>query len=301
IVKKWPVDFERKESKENAHSTEKKYPEVMVKQSSEIYDMDLPESVPKREDYRESREDFELRILQNPKVEVKPLPSAPEGDVEEILYYLKYVIEEDFDMPSIGRAFEMARDNLRKVTLQSELTKKPHQNKMWEMSKTSNIYQKEKAGYGLNKRDKTSLLEKIDSWIEEIKKEREERERLEREKREQEERLKREKEKRKEKLRLEKEKRERERKEQERLTREKKEEEKKKEELEKRKKEKEELKIRAKKETEMKAEKLDEKEVVAPLKLEKENQKSINKPLMVILLLSLLTNLILIIYIALTS
>ncbi|MFO8018480.1 MAG: hypothetical protein R6U96_07580 [Promethearchaeia archaeon] len=183
-IKEWPVDFERKKLEEKAASSEKEYPKIQVKQSSEMYDMDIPKSDVSSKDYREEREDFELRILKNPQVEIKPVPSAPTGDVEEIFYYLKYVVEEDYDMPSIGKAFEMARDNLRTVTIQSELIKKPHQNKMWEMSKTSNIYQKEKAGYGLNRRDKTALLEKIDSWIEEIKKKREERERLEREKRE---------------------------------------------------------------------------------------------------------------------
>jgi flagellar biosynthesis GTPase FlhF len=270
-----------------------------------MYDMDTPEPtarpIPETEDYRESREDFELRILKNPKVEIKAVPNAPTGDAEEIFYYLKYVLEENFDMPSIGRAFEMARDNLRKISLQSELDKKPYQNEMWEMSKTSNIYQKEKAGYGLNERDKTAVLEKVDSWIEVIKKKREEeerkkRERLERERKERE---------RKEQERLEKERREKERKERERLEKEKREREKReKERLEKERKEREKELERAKEEK-AKEEALAKEEKIAQTKLEAESDQAkksaLKKPLGIAFLLSLITNIILIMYIILIS
>lgn len=297
--KEWPKKFKRKKIEE------KKTPKIQVKQSSEMYDMDTLEPtdrpIPETEDYRESREDFELRILKNPKVEIKAVPNAPTGDAEEIFYYLKYVLEENFDMPSIGRAFEMARDNLRKISLQSELDKKPYQNEMWEMSKTSNIYQKEKAGYGLNERDKTAVLEKVDSWIEVIKKKREEeerkkRERLERERKERE---------RKEQERLEKERREKERKERERLEKEKREREKReKVRLEKERKEREKELERAKEEK-AKAEALAKEEKIAQTKLEAESDQAkksaLKKPLGIAFLLSLITNIILVMYIILIS
>lgn len=98
--------------------------------------------------------------MKSREVESKPLPQPPKGDIVEILLYLKKIIEENFEMQSIGKAFELARDNLRKIILQSDY--------MWEMSKYANIYQRKEASLGLGLKEKRELIKKIDDWISEI-------------------------------------------------------------------------------------------------------------------------------------
>ena len=176
---------------------------------------------------KERFEKFEIDTLKSEKVEFKPLPDRPDADIKQILFYLKRVIEENYEVQSIGRAFEIGRESMRQLGVAATKTQ---QNKIWEMSKYANIYSKKELGYGLSIREKQELIQKIEEWLFEIedeeRKEREraerarlEIERIEREERERKEREKREKE-RLERERLEMERRERERLEQERLEKE---------------------------------------------------------------------------------
>ncbi len=111
-------------------------------------------------------EKFVLRTLKRPIVESKPLPQPEKNDVFIILLYLKEIIEKDYDIQSIGKAFEIARDKLRKIILQSKF--------MWEMGKYANLYSKfEEPNLGLNQKEKNELLEKVNTWIENVIKEKE--------------------------------------------------------------------------------------------------------------------------------
>jgi len=75
-------------------------------------------------------------------------------------------------MISVGNAFNLARENIRKIIMQSDY--------MWDMSKISNYLLRQKPNLGLNQRDKKDYVEKINIWIsgieeeERIKKEEEE-------------------------------------------------------------------------------------------------------------------------------
>jgi len=116
---------------------------------------------------------FQLRIEKSVQVPSKVLPLAPTGNIEEILLYVKYVIEQNHEMRDVGKAFERARDNLRKIILQSDY--------MWKMSKYANMYQRKRPNMGLPPKDKLDLIHDIDEWIAGIETERQEKERLEQE------------------------------------------------------------------------------------------------------------------------
>ncbi|MHA1897837.1 MAG: hypothetical protein ACTSU2_10620 [Promethearchaeota archaeon] len=173
----------------------------------------------------EPEEKYELDINKRHKATEQELPPLPEIDpnnkdrktIITILKYLRGVAEKDYSLKKVGIAAENTRELLRKIMLQS--------NYMWEISKIALKYSKESDELTLNKKERKLLLEKIDSWInqiiEEERKEREERERLEREERERLEREERERKEREERERREREERERrEREERERLERE---------------------------------------------------------------------------------
>jgi hypothetical protein len=155
------------------------------------------------------QEAFELETLKSGTVEVKPLPPPPEADIKQILLYLKQVIEENHDMRSIGRAFELAREKARQMGVSATTL---HQAKIWEMSKYANIYVKKDPSLGLPEKEKANLARKIDEWIFKI----EETERLERERLEKA-RLEKERLERQERERIEREKQEMERRERERF------------------------------------------------------------------------------------
>ena len=122
---------------------------------------------------------YELDQYKSHKVEKKQLLNPPEGNIIEILLYLRDVVNDDYDMVSIGKAFELARDNLRKLILQSDY--------MWEMSKYANMYQRRWGRLSLPLKEKKDLTVKINGWINSIKEEeRLEKERIERERLEQE-------------------------------------------------------------------------------------------------------------------
>ncbi|MHA2180183.1 MAG: hypothetical protein ACXAAH_02035 [Promethearchaeota archaeon] len=214
----WPIQFKRKAKKE-----------PLVTPKIEEYPIYLRENDKSSPDVKTSvtpeykQEKFELKTLKAQKVEFKPLPNPPAVNIKQILQYLKQVIEGNFEMRSIGQAFEIARESMRQIGVSATTT---HQTKIWEMSKYANIYVKKESNLGLSLKEKQELNQKVDSWLFEIEEEeRKERERLEsirleKERREREERERKERERR-EKLRKEKERQVRERKESERLAQEK--------------------------------------------------------------------------------
>ncbi|WP_457557302.1 hypothetical protein [Candidatus Harpocratesius sp.] len=152
---------------------------------------------------------YELDIHKRLKVNIKEIPPIPDSSVKKILEFLYSITEEGYETHQLADIFETARDIIKKLTFNSKY--------IWELSKMTNLFYKEKPGYGLNQMEKKRTLLRIRGWIDEI----EEEERLERERLEQErlekERLERE---RLEKERLERERLEKERLEQERLERE---------------------------------------------------------------------------------
>jgi hypothetical protein len=204
--KSWPSEFPRK-LKEEPVSLPKlveqpSYQEVRV---SPTYNLETTDT------RNLEHESFELDTMKSEEVEFKPLPPSPKADIKEILNYLKNVVEGNYEMRSLGQAFEIAREAVRQIGVSASNL---HQKKVWEMSKYANIYIKKEPGFGLAIKEQSELTRKIDEWIFEIEEsERLERERLEKARLEKErlERLERE--------RIEKERREQERLEAERLER----------------------------------------------------------------------------------
>ncbi|MFX0145074.1 MAG: hypothetical protein ACFE9C_13495 [Candidatus Hodarchaeota archaeon] len=199
----WPTIFKRKAKKEPQilpRGVEQPlYLQKDVMQSTDIKPVRIS-------DYKQ--EEFEINILKSEKVEYKPLPNPPIAEVKEILLYLKRVIEENYEMRSVGKAFEIARESMRQIGVSSTTTE---QKKIWEMSKYANIYMKKEPNLGLPLKEKQELSQKINKWLFEIEEEvRKEKERIERARLEKErlERIEREK---KERERQEKERQERER------------------------------------------------------------------------------------------
>jgi hypothetical protein len=165
----WPIEFQRKAKKEpivlpKLVAPPSDWRQIDIK-SSDIGTMKIRDM---------EQETFELDTLKSENVEVKPLPPPPTAEIKQILLYLKKVIEENFDMPSIGRAFELARESTRQMGVSATTE---HQTKIWEMSKYANIYIKKVPGFGLPEKEKGDLTLILDNWIFEI----EEKERLERE------------------------------------------------------------------------------------------------------------------------
>jgi len=206
----WPIQFKRKTKKEPSITPKMVEQPVYLKQNdipiSKIRTSEIP-------DYKQEK--FELETLKSEKVEFKSLPNPPAADIKQILLYLKKVIEENYEMRSIGQAFEIARESMRQIGVSSTTTQ---QKKIWEMSKYANIYLKKEPSFGLPAKEKQELILKVDSWFFEIEEEeRKERERLESI------RLEKERREREEKERKEREIREREKQERERLEKERKE------------------------------------------------------------------------------
>jgi len=169
----WPMEFKRKAKKEPPG-----LPRI-VEQAIYTHQNDIPSSdigpveIP---DYKQEK--FELKTLKSEKVEFKPLPHPPKADIKQILLYLKKIIIENYEMRSIGQAFEIARESMRQIGVGSTTT---HQKKIWEMSKYANIYLKKEPSFGLSVKEKQELIQKIDEWLFEIEEEaRKEKERLER-------------------------------------------------------------------------------------------------------------------------
>jgi len=206
----WPIQYKRKIKTEPMVPPEIAQHHTYLKQNS-TQSPDVKIKV--TPEY--NQEKFELNTLKSDRVEFKPLPNPPAANIKQILLYLKKVIEEDYEMRSIGQSFEIARESMRQIGISSTSAQ---QTKIWEMSKYANIYLKKEPSFGLPAKEKQELIQKVDSWLFEIEEEeRKERERLESI------RLEKERREREEKERMGRESRERARKERERLEREKKE------------------------------------------------------------------------------
>ncbi|MFX1496963.1 MAG: hypothetical protein ACFFBH_05530 [Promethearchaeota archaeon] len=168
----WPIQFQRK-----AKKVTRPLPKLVEPPTSwEQIDTKSPDisKIGTKEIREMEQEEFELDTLKSETVELKQLPPPPKADINQILLYLKRVIAENYDMRSIGQAFEVARESARQMGVSATTL---HQAKVWEMSKYANIYIKKEPGYGLPEKEKGDLARKIDEWIFEIA----ERERLERE------------------------------------------------------------------------------------------------------------------------
>ncbi|MHA1933547.1 MAG: hypothetical protein ACW96X_13465, partial [Promethearchaeota archaeon] len=214
----WPIQFKRKAKKEPLITPKiEEYPIYLRENDKLSPDVKISAT----SEYKQEK--FELETLKAEKVDLKPLPNPPTADIKLILQYLNIVIRGNFEMRSIGQAFEIARESMRRIGISATTT---HQTKIWEMSKYANIYMKKEPSLGLPLKEKQELNQKVGSWLFEIEEEeRKERERLEKirlekERREREEKERQERERR-ERLRKEKERQDRERKERERLAQEK--------------------------------------------------------------------------------
>ncbi|MFX1327540.1 MAG: hypothetical protein ACFE91_05275 [Promethearchaeota archaeon] len=147
----WPNNFQR-QSKEQLKETF--IPIETVKYQPKKVEGLIKPKVGK---FKKKEEDFELRTMKRPFIPLKPLPIIPTDNLLEILKTLRTIVENDYDIQSMGKAFEIARDNIKRNIL--------HANFLWDMSKYSNVYQKAEANIGLSYNEKKDLLRDIDYWI----------------------------------------------------------------------------------------------------------------------------------------
>ncbi len=176
----WPNEFPRNIKEEIEIKPVKKDPvELPYAKSVDPSSQQIDLSTIK--DYRDPQregEQFKLRVEKSEKVEAKPLPPVPTEDIEQILLYVRGIIEENFDMPSVGRALGLARDSIK------TLHPVEYSSIKWELSKWANIYEKREPFLSLPPKDKKDLLEGVGKWINKFEEERLEKERKEREERE---------------------------------------------------------------------------------------------------------------------
>jgi hypothetical protein len=147
VVVNWPQSFKR-QSKEDLEEA------AHVVQDRLYQPKDIKKEGVKLDP---KREHFEPRFLERPTVKIKQLPPIPMNNIIDILSILKTIVEEDYDIRSIGKAFAIGRDYIKSMVL--------HQNFLWDMSKLANIYQRAPLNKGMSSKEKYELLEKIDSWI----------------------------------------------------------------------------------------------------------------------------------------
>ena len=146
----WPEKFRRRTKAEMERS--------IVQVTSKLYQ---PEEAEKEriegEVFREEQEQFKIRTMKRPLVDVKPIPIIPTSNTLDILLVIKDVVVQDYDIISIGRVIEIARDYIKSMIL--------HSNSLWEMSKFANLYQRAEPNVGLSSKEKLDLVEQIDKWI----------------------------------------------------------------------------------------------------------------------------------------
>ena len=146
----WPEKFRRRTKVEMERS--------IVQVTSKLYQ---PEEAEKErievEVFREEQEQFKIRTMKRPLVDVKPIPIIPTSNTLDILLVIKDVVVQDYDIISIGRVIEIARDYIKSMIL--------HSNILWEMSKFANLYQRAEPNVGLSSKEKLDLVEQIDKWI----------------------------------------------------------------------------------------------------------------------------------------
>ena len=143
----WPDQFRRRTKKELEDS-------VLIGRER-LYHPKKEEKIIVKEEPK--REKFEPRFIERPTVEIKTLPKIPTSNIIEILSVLKEIIKQDYDLRSIGKAFEIARNYIKSMVL--------HLNYLWDLSKYANIYQRAKPNLGLSYKEKLALLDKVDTWM----------------------------------------------------------------------------------------------------------------------------------------
>ena len=158
-------------SAESYMNTFKDWPDLFKRQSKEQLEQSfIPDKTvkyqptqigglkkPKVGEFIKKEDEFELRTMKRPFIEFKPHPTIPSDNILAILMTVRKIVEEDYEIQSIGKAFEIARDNIKKNVL--------HLNYLWDMSKYSNIFQRTEKNVGLSAKEKKELLEEIDYWI----------------------------------------------------------------------------------------------------------------------------------------
>ncbi len=151
IFKDWPLQL-RRQTKEQLEST-------FIPRETRVYQPKINEKLEKPTvmKFMKKEEDFELMNIKRPFVEFKPLPYLPRDNPLQNLLTLKKVIKENYDIRTIGKAFNLARNNIKKKVL--------HVNYLWNLSKYANIYQKAEPNLGLSSKEKTELLGEIDKWV----------------------------------------------------------------------------------------------------------------------------------------
>ncbi|MHA1472235.1 MAG: hypothetical protein ACTSQW_03965 [Promethearchaeota archaeon] len=146
----WPEIFRRRTRDELERS--------VIKVKSKIYQpKEADKEISKVVEFREEQEEFKIRNMKRPLVDVKILPRIPTSNSLEILLVIKEIVEKNYDIRSIGRALEIARDYIRSMIL--------HSNVLWEMSRYVNLYLRAKPNFGLSSNEKFELLEQIEKWI----------------------------------------------------------------------------------------------------------------------------------------
>ena len=146
----WPENFRRKTKDELERSH--------VKATSKLYQPKEPDNETIRvEEFKGEQEQFKIRTMKRPKVEVKTLPIIPTSNSLDILLVIKDVVNNNYDIRSIGRALEIGRDYIKSMILHSKI--------LWEMSRYVNIYQRIEPNVGLSSKEKIDLIEQIDKWI----------------------------------------------------------------------------------------------------------------------------------------
>ncbi|MFW9820571.1 MAG: hypothetical protein ACFFE5_13255, partial [Candidatus Thorarchaeota archaeon] len=147
----WPVELERQ--------TKAQLEKVSLAKKAKFYKPQQPKLLEKPviPKYVRKEEEFELRAMKRPFVETKPLPYISHENPLQTLVSIKKMIEQNYEINTIGRAFELARNNIKKSIL--------HVNYLWELSKYANIYKKFEPNLGLSPKERTELLRNIDNWI----------------------------------------------------------------------------------------------------------------------------------------
>ncbi len=72
------------------------------------------------------------------------------------------MVEEDYEMCTLGEAFEIARESMRQTGISSTIA---HQKEIWQMSKYANFYNKKEPNLGLPPKEKEEIMRKIDIWL----------------------------------------------------------------------------------------------------------------------------------------
>ncbi|MFW9942384.1 MAG: hypothetical protein ACFFFT_15205 [Candidatus Thorarchaeota archaeon] len=147
----WPIEFKR-QSKEQLELSS-------IQEKPRLYQPDKEELLKKPEvlKFQTREEEFELRTMKRPFVKMKPIPYIPHDNALQILLTLKKIVEENYDIITIGKTFDIARNNIKKKIL--------HENYLWDLSKYANMYERTEPNIGLSPKEKSELLEEIDKWI----------------------------------------------------------------------------------------------------------------------------------------